>query len=45
MLALVLLWWGDRELSATDMDFRVRALWGHPPPDTTSLAELRVAIA
>jgi tetratricopeptide (TPR) repeat protein len=32
------------QLGATDMDFRVRALWGHPPPETTTLAELRVAI-
>jgi tetratricopeptide (TPR) repeat protein len=32
-------------LGATEMEFRVRALWGHPPPETTSLAELRVAIA
>jgi hypothetical protein len=31
-------------LGATDVDFRVRALWGHPPPATTSLAELRAAI-
>ena len=31
-------------LGATDMGFRVRALWGHPPPETTTLAELRVAI-
>jgi hypothetical protein len=26
------------------MDFRVRALWGHPPPESTTLADLRVAI-
>jgi tetratricopeptide (TPR) repeat protein len=32
-------------LGATDLDFRVRALWGHPPPETTTLAELRAAIA
>ena len=31
-------------LGASDMDFRVRALWGHPPPATTTLAELRAAI-
>jgi tetratricopeptide (TPR) repeat protein len=36
---------GAIELGAADMDFRVRALWGHPPPDTTPLAELRAAIA
>ena len=33
------------QLGAADMDFRVRALWGHPPPATTTLAELRLAIA
>jgi hypothetical protein len=32
-------------LGAADMDFRVRALWGHPPPEATTLAELRAAIA
>jgi hypothetical protein len=32
-------------LGAADMGFRVRALWGHPPPETTTLAELRAAIA
>jgi tetratricopeptide (TPR) repeat protein len=31
-------------LGAPDMDFRVRALWGHPPPASTTLAELRAAI-
>jgi tetratricopeptide (TPR) repeat protein len=31
-------------LGASDLDFRVRALWGHPPPESTSLAELRIAI-
>jgi hypothetical protein len=31
-------------LGATDLDFRVRALWGHPPPATTTLAELRAAV-
>jgi hypothetical protein len=36
---------GAIALGATDMDFRVRALWSHPPPATTSLAELRAAIA
>ena len=33
-----------RTLGAPDMDFRVRALWGHPPPESTTLAELRAAI-
>ena len=32
-------------LGAADMGFRIRALWGHPPPETTTLAELRAAIA
>jgi tetratricopeptide (TPR) repeat protein len=31
-------------LGAADLDFRVRALWGHPPPATTTLAELRAAV-
>jgi hypothetical protein len=32
-------------LGAADMDFRVRALWGHAPPASTTLAELRAEIA
>jgi tetratricopeptide (TPR) repeat protein len=32
-------------LGASDVDFRLRALWGHPPPATTTLAEMRAAIA
>jgi hypothetical protein len=31
-------------LGATNLDFRVRALWGHPPPASTTLAELRAAV-
>jgi hypothetical protein len=31
-------------LGAPDLDFRVRALWGHPPAASTPLAELRAAI-
>jgi hypothetical protein len=33
-----------RGLGASEMDFRVRALWGQPPSDATPLAELRAAI-
>jgi hypothetical protein len=32
-------------LGADDVDLRVLALWEHPPPATTPLAELRTAIA
>jgi tetratricopeptide (TPR) repeat protein len=34
-----------RNLGAADMDVRVAALWGHAPPASTPLAELRAAIA
>jgi tetratricopeptide (TPR) repeat protein len=33
-----------RGLGAADTDVRFVALWGHPPPETTPLAELRAAI-
>jgi hypothetical protein len=33
------------DLGATDMDFRIRALWGHPPSPATPLAELRAAVS
>jgi hypothetical protein len=32
-------------LGAADIDFRVRAVAGHPPPRTTTLAELRFEVA
>jgi hypothetical protein len=32
-------------LGAPDMGFRVRALWGHPPPSSATLAELRFEVA
>jgi tetratricopeptide (TPR) repeat protein len=33
------------DLRATDMDFRIRALWGHPPSPATPLSELRAAVS
>lgn len=34
-----------RGLGAADLDVRVSALWGHPPPTSTPLSELRAGIA